>query len=713
MATRSLGTLTLDLVARIGGFTAGMDKASRESEKWRKEVEKNAKAAGAAIGAAAAAGVTALTAMTIATVNNAQELSRFAAISGTTEETFQRYATGAKLVGVEQEKLADIFKDVNDKVGEFMQTGGGQLKDFFENIAPKVGVTAEQFRKLSGPQALELYVSSLEKAGSSQTEMTFYLEALADETTALLPLLKNNAEGFREIGDAAARAGAILDQDTIRAANELAAATFLSEQAFAGMKNQIMSALLPTLADLADELFDVTTDTTMASDAGDVLSGILKGLTATATGAYAAFMLVGKSIAALGAAFSAAGVEGSDLLLGPLSGPVIGAKVAKNFESFKGALSVGFDDVKETADKFATMLDGIWNAGSGGESSGRVKRLAEMMAELRKNSGSAATGLASLATANDQAAKSAASAMKAIDSQVASLQLQAATLGMTEKEATLFKLALDGATEAQLNSARAALEQVEAYNAQQDALKENEELMKRVREIQISTWSDASQALQEYQEKVETLREALLKGKISQDEYDSTLEGLDEGLRKTGETGKESAGVVQEAWNEAARSMQSSLSDFLFDPFEDGLKGMIKNFGTTIQRMIADAVAADLMGRIFGSAMPGGEGTGWVQTAGNFLSSVFGGGRANGGPVSAGMLYEVGEFNRPEVLHMGGKQYMIPGNNGNVSPMRGGGGSIVNNISLPGVTNAREAREASASIQRAIARGVSSAARYA
>lgn len=42
MASRSLGTLTLDLIAKVGGFVAGMDAAERRSEKWRKEVEKNA-----------------------------------------------------------------------------------------------------------------------------------------------------------------------------------------------------------------------------------------------------------------------------------------------------------------------------------------------------------------------------------------------------------------------------------------------------------------------------------------------------------------------------------------------------------------------------------------------------------------------------------------------------------------------------------------------
>lgn len=41
-------------------------------------------------------------------------------------------------------------------------------------------------------------------------------------------------------------------------------------------------------------------------------------------------------------------------------------------------------------------------------------------------------------------------------------------------------------------------------------------------------------------------------------------------------------------------------------------------------------------------------------------------GRKNGGPVSAGNLYEFGEGDMPEVMQMGGKSYMLPGNSGRV-----------------------------------------------
>src|SRR5690554_5164273 len=68
MARKSLGTLTLDIVARTGGFIQGMDQAERRSEKWRKQVERDAKAIGTAVGRTAAAGVAAATAAAAATV---------------------------------------------------------------------------------------------------------------------------------------------------------------------------------------------------------------------------------------------------------------------------------------------------------------------------------------------------------------------------------------------------------------------------------------------------------------------------------------------------------------------------------------------------------------------------------------------------------------------------------------------------------------------
>ncbi|MFU3925903.1 phage tail tape measure protein [Pseudomonas aeruginosa] len=382
MASRSLGTLTLDLVAKVGGFVSGMDAAERRSEKWRKEVEKNAAKVGAAIGAATAAGITALAALTVSTVRNANEIANLASVANASTTEFQKYAAGAKLVGIEQEKLADIFKDVNDKVGDFLNTGGGALADFFENVAPKIGVTADQFRNLSGPQALGLYVSSLEKAKVSQSDMTFYLEAIASDATALLPLLRNNAEGFKTFGDAAQAAGAILDEKTIKSANELQAATWLVEQSASGLKNQLSTALIPILSDLADSIFDVTKEGTAMVSVGEFVADSFRWIAKTAIGAVAAFELVGKSIAGAAATARAAfdGVTWLELASGPAG---LAKRLAQNWDGIKASAGVAAEDLSNTVSKYAGIMDSIDRAGTGG-TNGQVAKLAETLASLRE-----------------------------------------------------------------------------------------------------------------------------------------------------------------------------------------------------------------------------------------------------------------------------------------------------------------------------------------
>ena len=68
------------------------------------------------------------------------------------------------------------------------------------------------------------------------------------------------------------------------------------------------------------------------------------------------------------------------------------------------------------------------------------------------------------------------------------------------------------------------------------------------------------------------------------------------------------------------------------------------------------------------------------------LAMGIAGKRKNGGPVSAGSVYEVGEGNAPEIFQAStGRQYMIPGNSGKVisnKDISGGGGGVVvyNNV---------------------------------
>ncbi|WP_286935270.1 phage tail tape measure protein [Pseudomonas sp. UBA6554] len=258
MASRSLGTLTLDLIAKIGGFTGPLDKAGRETQKQMAEIKKQAERLGTAVGATFAAIPAVVAGLVTSSASAAKEISNLSSLAGVGTTEFQRFAAAAASVGLNQDKLSDIFKDTNDKVGDFLATGGGELKNFFETVAPKVGVTADQFRKLNSADALQLYVTSLQKANVSQAQMTFFMEAIADEATALVPLLANGGKKFKELGDAAQSAGMIMDEQTIGAAQQFGTELTVIGQYANSAKTALAAEFMPVLAQLAKDLADTS-----------------------------------------------------------------------------------------------------------------------------------------------------------------------------------------------------------------------------------------------------------------------------------------------------------------------------------------------------------------------------------------------------------------------------------------------------------------------
>lgn len=305
MSTK-LGTLTLDLIAKIGGFTGPIKDAEKQTKTSFENMRKHVNSYGSIAIAGAAAVGAGVFAMANEYANAARELQTFASISNSTTQEFQKMAVGAETMGISSEKLSDQLKDFNEKLGEFITIGSGGAVDFFEQIAIKTEGSAEGARKLalemqnlSGPKALQLYVDKLEEAGVTQQQMSFYLESMASDTTNLIPLLKNGGEGFKFWADAAERAGVIMDESAIKKANELSVQMKLLDLQVKGVKNQFIQGLMPALVSVGDSLTDATTETNLMSDAGATLGNVFMGVAAMGMGVYAVIKMLSNSIAGL------------------------------------------------------------------------------------------------------------------------------------------------------------------------------------------------------------------------------------------------------------------------------------------------------------------------------------------------------------------------------------------------------------------------------
>lgn len=305
MSTK-LGTLTLDLVTKIGNFVGPIKESEKQVKTSFASMKKDVLAYGAVAVTGATAAGAAVFAMAKTYADAAQELKTFAAISNATTQEFQAMSAAAQSVDINPDKLADQLKDFNEKLGEFITIGSGGAVDFFEQIAIQTEGSAEGARKLalemqnlSGPQALQLYVDKLEEAGVSQQQMSFYLESMASDTTNLIPLLKNGGEGFKFWADAAERYGLIMDESAIQKAAELKVQLSLLDMQVQGAKNQFIQGLMPALVSIGDAMSDATAETDLMSEAGETLGDVFKGVAATGMGVYAVIKMLSNAIAGL------------------------------------------------------------------------------------------------------------------------------------------------------------------------------------------------------------------------------------------------------------------------------------------------------------------------------------------------------------------------------------------------------------------------------
>lgn len=300
MAGKSLGTLTIDLIAKVGGFVQGMDKAERSSQKWREQVKKDAKEVGASIAAIGVAAATAAVGIGVAglsivknTAQQVTEADRWAKSLKMSTQDLLSWQYAAEQAGLTGDNIADIFKDINDKVGDAVLNKSGEAAQALDTL----GLSAEKLSKQSPDKQLMAISSALQKI-PSQAGKTNILESLGNDLSKMLPLFDNNNEKLKQFIQLSKDFGVAPPQEDID--NLVKVNQFFQdiETSARGLKMEIASGLakvdLSPLQDGLDDIRDVFTDPAVLQGISDLvgeaisLAGVV-GRIAGGLGAIASF----------------------------------------------------------------------------------------------------------------------------------------------------------------------------------------------------------------------------------------------------------------------------------------------------------------------------------------------------------------------------------------------------------------------------------------
>lgn len=561
---------------------------------------------------AAVAGAAGLGLLVKSSLDSIDRISKLSRTLGISVQDLRKLELAADLSGVQIDTLARGVRTLNKGMIDFVRDGTGEALDAFTAL----GITADDLNGVMGDQfkVLELIADRFENVQNSAERSAIAQQLFGGRASELLLVLEEGSEGLRRISKEAADFGLILSASTARNVEE-------------------------------------------ANDAFTRLGSLFKGLTDTVTGALApAFQLVADTVRnkLLAAIEDAGGVE------------EFGKNIARN-------IIIGTRDASRAMVKFANILIGQINNilkgfdqlqsffGTGITTAEFDKSFNDLIAQFEKLSGM-------------NGSQNFADAMAEIK---LSLSRLADPANRTAENIALVNMELE-------NLANRNISAVGVVGALRSSLEELQSQAGNLREetLQLGTITlSTDDAFNKLLASVDRLSGSTKV--LSEDQVNATKIGIDHKLTFDGvgntydEIGNkvtnlgERSKTAFDKYIDAANDMKSATEKMAIDGLgrlEDSFAGMVTGTMSAKEafRGMANSILSDLARiaarKALGSIMGG------IGGGGNPLGALFGGFRANGGSVTAGKAYMVGER---------GAEMFVPNQSGTIVPNNAMGGAGV------------------------------------
>lgn len=586
-----------------------------------------------AIAQGIAAASTAIVGLVAVVGDQVRESDNLARSLGISTQALQQFQSVAATVGVEADNSAQILVDLNDRIGDFIRTGGGEGADIFEQL----NVSAEELSQLGADEALLRIGNAL---GEVQTrgEQIFFAESLANDLSRLLPLITDNQEEFERLAEAAVESGRALS--TFDNAQLVQASTEISElgRNIQGVLNQIAADFSPLVtvgteavnslvqafdSSLVESFVSFSTDaiavlldaiqileedlrqagigwTSLAAFATRAIADIADPLSALINNVLDPFITVLSTVAQ---GWSNIAAAASQLTVGQTSEFFAGVRDSlQGFSESAASFRVSADDIRDAnASVNRSLLEQIdaldQLANSPGYSDQFRNRLAALRDELEQK-----------VAADNRSVVSATASARAINTQSAAIDSQRQVLdgyaediiegGVTLEEFTIAQQELNQAVidgEIAYDDARVVIDRLaEEYDSTRTS---SSRLLGEITR-QIGALDDAEDAARRVAEAFQRAQEIHAQGLLSDEDLESYGGILSELISDLAEAGEDSGRLFSESFAE----------NIEFSALSGGLSGAFNSIGNELGRQISSSISESISSSLTDSL--GGQGAG-------------------------------------------------------------------------------------------------------
>lgn len=494
MASRGLGTLTLDLVAKTSGFVAGMDKAERSSAKWRKQVDRDLKTIRGGIDKtlkAGAAAVAAATAVTVALTKKGMDAVNSQATLAKSLDTTYDSITALRLAAGDAglEGMEGSLTRLNRRLGA-AEVGSGAAASAVKALNLDLAALSE----MDVDERVASIADSIRDSGVSMQRAARFAQDLGFEQQAAAEFFAQGGDAIRAYRgevDALGLAMSEIDVAKVQAASN---AMGIFGDLTTAVSQRLSVEFSPILQQVATDLENAAKETGgFNSELSDLVDTTVRAVAFVASsidGIRVVTKAVGSSIALFFLHINRGAVEFADSIYnGPIESlnrligvansiPGInieprglgdfGRSIRTQLETFTGAI----EEAKK--DMAAGLLEPL--AGD------RLIAYYENAKVAAEDAAKAAVQFrtASVGGGNELADSEAERRAESIAKEITALERAAATWGMTTEEVKLYGLEVQGATESQLDHARGLLETVAGF---EKAKKQQESYLSLVKDL--------------------------------------------------------------------------------------------------------------------------------------------------------------------------------------------------------------------------------------